>query len=231
MGHMHVQRALQAPHGPRTVVATNRGAARLAELSATFTPLAEAHGKQFYALNPQAGDQALESLCAGLTGGRGFDDIVVVAADLALMAQAVDLLAPDGMLALFAGLPLGSLLPLPIGNVVRHAAQFTGTSGSSLADQQRVVARTLAGELSPAHTVAAIGGLDAAAEGLQAVIDRRFAGKVLIFPHLRTLPLLALADLAPVLPSVYAALGPRHTWNAAAEHALFAAWPPHEAAI
>jgi homoserine dehydrogenase len=44
MGRMHVQRALQLADGPRTVVATNRGAARLAELARTFGPLAQAHG-------------------------------------------------------------------------------------------------------------------------------------------------------------------------------------------
>ena len=221
MGRMHVQRALQLAHGPRAVVATNRGAARLAELADTFGPLAQARGKEFFALNPEAEPQRFAGLCRELTGGRGFDDIVVVAADLALMQQAVDSLAPDGMLALFAGLPLGSMLPLPVDNVARFGAQFTGTSGSSLADQQRVVARTLAGELAPAHSVAAIGGLEAAAQGLQAVAERRFAGKIVLFPHLRDLPLLGLDELAEALPGVHVCLGPRGTWCAAAEQALF----------
>lgn len=224
MGRMHVQRALQLADGPRTVVATNRGAARLAELAHTYGPFAQAHGKQFFALNPEAAPERFAALARDLTGGRGFDDIVVVAADLALIEQAVDFLAPDGMLALFAGLPLGSLLPLPVDHITRHAAQFTGTSGSSLADQQRVVARTLAGALAPAHSVAAIGGLDAAAQGLQAVADRRFGGKIVIFPHLRDLPLMSLDELAKTLPAVHAALGPGETWCAAAEEALFEAY-------
>lgn len=221
MGRMHVQRALQLAAGPRAVVATNRGAARLAELARTFEPLAHAYGKQFFALNPEAEPQRWASLCRELTGGRGFDDIVVVAADLALMAQAVDLLAPDGMLALFGGLPLGSSLSVPVENVARHGAQFTGTSGSSLADQQRVVAATLEGQLAPAHSVAAVGGLNAAAHGLQAVADRRFGGKIVLFPHLRDLPLLGLDELAEMLPRVHARLGPGGTWCAAAEQALF----------
>jgi hypothetical protein len=186
--------------------------------------LAAAQGKQFHAVNPEVEPQQWAALCHDLTGGRGFDDIVVVAADLPLMEQAVALLAPDGMLSLFAGLPLGSLLPLPLENVVRYGAQFTGTSGSSLADQQRVVQRTLEGQLAPAHTVAAIGGLGAAAEGLQAVSNRRFAGKVVLFPHLRDLPLVGLDELARVLPEVAACLGPGGTWNAAAEQALFETW-------
>jgi threonine dehydrogenase-like Zn-dependent dehydrogenase len=224
MGRMHVQRALQLEEGPQVVVATNRGAQRLAELQRTFGPLAEAQGKRFYALNPQAAPQQWAALCDDLTGGRGFDDIVVVAADLPLMAQAVERLAPDGMLALFAGLPLGSLLPVPLDHVVRYGAQFTGTSGSSLADQQRVIRRTLAGQLAPAHTVAAIGGLQAAAEGLQAVSERRFAGKIVLFPHLRDLPLLGLDELPDVLPAVASCLGAGGVWTAAAEQALFEVW-------
>ena len=38
MGRMHVQRALQLANGPRAVVATNRGAARLADLAAHLRP-------------------------------------------------------------------------------------------------------------------------------------------------------------------------------------------------
>ena len=227
MGRMHVQRALQLADGPRTVIATNRGAARLADLAHTFAPLAQALGKQFFALNPEAEPERFAALVRDLTGGRGFDDIVVVAADLALMQQAVDYLAPDGMLALFAGLPLGSLLPLPVEHVARYGAQFTGTSGSALADQQRVVARTLAGALAPAHSVAAIGGLDAAAQGLQAVVEGRYAGKIVLFPHLRDLPLLGLDELAAALPAVHAARGPGGTWCAAAEQILFEEYLAH----
>jgi hypothetical protein len=221
MGRMHVQRALEQADGPCAVIATNRGADRLEELQRTYGALAAAHGKQFFAVNPLAEPQRLAALCAELTGGRGLDDAVVVAADLGLMEVAVGLLAPDGMLALFAGLPLGNLLTLRVENVALHGAQFTGTSGSSLDDQGRVVQRALAGQISPAHSVAAIGGLDAAAEGLQAVIDRRFAGKVLLFPHLRDLPLLGLDELAQALPPVHACLGQGGTWNGAAERALF----------
>lgn len=42
MGRMHVQRALQLAGGPRAVIATNRGAARLVELERTFGPPAAA---------------------------------------------------------------------------------------------------------------------------------------------------------------------------------------------
>jgi threonine dehydrogenase-like Zn-dependent dehydrogenase len=208
-------------NGPRTVIVTNRGQARLADLQVSFAPLAEAQGRHLIALNPQAEPERLAQVIAAHSGGRGCDDIVVIAPDVALMAEAARHLAADGMLALFAGVPLGNTVPLPLDQVARHGAQFTGTSGSSLADQQRVIARILAGDLAPARSVAAVGGLTAAAAGLQAVLERLYPGKVMLYPQLLDLPLLSLAELEHAAPPVYAKLGPNQSWTAQAEQALF----------
>jgi hypothetical protein len=57
-------------------------------------------------------------------------------------------------------------------------------------------------QLPTNRSVAAIAGLEGVAEGLAAVANGRFAGKVVIYPNLRQpLPLTPLADLATVLPS------------------------------
>ena len=85
-----------------------------------------------------------------------------------------------------------------------------------------VVAKTLAGELSPARAVAAVGGIEAAADGLRALVEGRFAGKIVIFPQLRGLPLTSLEDLAVKDPELASALGPGETWNTDAEAVLFA---------
>ena len=66
-----------------------------------------------------------------------------------------------------------------------HGAQITGTSGSKLADQLALVAKIQAGKATPARAVAAIGGLKALGEGLAAVIEQRYPGKVVIFPQVK----------------------------------------------
>ena len=68
----------------------------------------------------------------------------------------------------------------------------------------------------------AVGGMEAAQESLRALVEGRFAGKIVIFPHLRDLPLTSLADLGAHEPEVGAALGPGGTWTTDAEAALFA---------
>ncbi len=226
MGRMHVQRALEMPNGPRSVIATNRGVERLESLMRQFVPLAEAHGREFIAFSPQAEPDRLEREFTRLTGRRGFDDIVVMVPQLALMQDAVRHLAVDGMLSLFAGLPPGNEVAVPLDHVYLHGAQFVGTSGSKLKDQQFVLAKVQAGKLSPSRSLAAIGGLKAAAQGLQAVIEGTYPGKVAIFPQLPNLPLLSLTDLQTVLPEVYAHLGSNEVWSVQAEHALFDACLP-----
>ncbi|MBX2997794.1 MAG: alcohol dehydrogenase catalytic domain-containing protein [Caldilineaceae bacterium] len=220
MGRMHIGRALRMADGPRAVIATNRGEERLADLRRSFTGMAAAHGRTFHALSPVADGERLAATIDELTGGRGVDDIVVVAPNLDAMIHAVDFLAADGLISIFAGLPLGNLLPLPLGNVYRHAMQITGTSASFVADQLAVMEKSAAGELSPAQAVTAICGMRALAEAMRAVADHRYAGRVLIYPQLVELPLLGFSELERALPQVHAQLIDG-AWSAAAERVIF----------
>jgi L-sorbose 1-phosphate reductase len=220
MGRMHIDRALRMADGPRAVIATNRGEERLADLRRSFAPVAAAKDRIFHALSP-VDEETLTAVTDELTGGRGVDDMVIVAPNLEAMIHAVEYLAEDGLLSIFAGLPLGNLLPLPLDNVYRHALQITGTSASFVAEQQVVMAKSTAGELSPAQAVAAICGMRALPDGMRAVADQRYAGRVLIYPQLTDLPLLGLSDLKGALPQVHAGLRDG-AWTADAERVLLA---------
>ena len=105
-----------------------------------------------------------------------------------------------------------------------YGAQFTGTSGSTVADQLHVLAKMQQGALAAAQIVAAVGGMNALQAGLRAVMEQRYPGKVVIYPHLVELPLLSLPQLKDALPAVYAQLGPGETWSNTAEQALFEAY-------
>ena len=217
MGRMHLARALSLPEPPKTIVATNRGAARLSELRISFAARAAERGVTLKLISPAQEPGHLEEEARRL---GGFDDVVVNIPSLTEMQYAASFLRPDGLLALFAGIPGGELLRLPLGNVARFRAEFTGTSGSTLADQRRVVQKTLGGELKASSVIAAVCGLWAAREGLAAVMDGRYTGKVIVYPPLLDLPLLGLEELATVAPAVHAQLD-AGGWTKAAEDALF----------
>jgi hypothetical protein len=220
MGQMHIQRAIELPGGPRALIATDVNDERLDVLRRQFAPLAEEHRKRLVLINPQQSGESLRDLVLRETGGAGADDVIVSVPSAALMADAATLMAPDGMLVLFAGVPNGTLAPLNLSDVYLHNAQFTGTSGSALDDQATVIRKTIARELSPNRSVAAIGGMEAARDGIRAMMEGRHPGKIVIFPQISGLPLMSLAELRAEYPEVAAKLGPGDVWTPAAEQAL-----------
>jgi L-sorbose 1-phosphate reductase len=220
MGQMHIQRAIEMPDGPRTLIASDVNDERLLVLRDLFGSMAEERGRHLITLNPQHAGHQLHEVVQRLTDGAGADDVIVSVPVAAIMADAARLLAPDGMLVLFAGVPNGSFAPLNLSDVYLHNAQFTGTSGSSLDDQAAVIRKTVAHELSPNRSVAAVGGMEAARDGMAAMIEGRFPGKIVIFPQVSGLPLTGLPDLHRTLPDVAAALGPDDLWTLQAERTL-----------
>jgi threonine dehydrogenase-like Zn-dependent dehydrogenase len=227
MGQMHVQRAIELPSGPRTIVATDVNDERLATLRQMFGPLAEQRGKRLVIANTSSAGEPLRDLVMRETDGAGADDVIVSVPAAALMAEAGAVMGPDGMLVLFAGVPNGTYAPLNVSDVYLHNAQFTGTSGSRLSDQQLVIQKTMAGELSPNRSVAAVGGIEAAQDGLRALMEGHYPGKVVIFPQISGLPLPGLPELKEHFPEVAAKLGPGDIWTPEAEQALIEQfWKP-----
>ena len=229
MGQMHLERALRMADGPSVLVGVDLDAERLTAAAARLEPVARAQGRQLTLRIPLEGETPAD-VVASSTGGRLADDAIVTAPSAKAVVDAAAALAPGGMLVLFAGVPVGTRAPLDLSRVYLDGTQYTGTSGSRIADQELVVRKTLAGELAPERALAAVGGIDAAADGLAAMIEGRFAGKIVIFPQLRGLPLTSLDDLAAADPSIAAALGEGGTWTTDAEARLFERYLPSDAA-
>jgi threonine dehydrogenase-like Zn-dependent dehydrogenase len=220
MGQMHVQRALELPGGPRLVIATEVSNERLETLREMFAPLAECNQREIMFFNPMDSTRSFHDFVMDATGGKGADDIVVSVPIAKLMEEGDSVMKPDGMLVLFAGVPNGTMGAVNLSNVFLSNAQYTGTSGLTIVDQALVMERRVAGALSPGRSVAAIGGMETAAEAIESVIDGRYPGKVVIFPQIQGLPLTSLKELKERLPEVAARLGENEMWTNDAEAAL-----------
>ena len=220
MGQMHVQRALELPNGPKLVIATEISDERLETLSNMFTPLAEKQGRKLLFFNPNSSKQTFHDFVMEATNNEGADDVVVSVPVAALMEEGDTVMKPDGMMVLFAGVPNGTMGKVNLSNVYLSNAQYTGTSGLTIDDQASVMKRRVAGTLSPGRSVAAIGGLETAAEAIESVIDGKYPGKVVIFPQIRNLPLTGLKELKERLPEVAAKLGDDLMWTNEAEEVL-----------
>lgn len=220
MGQMHVQLAVRKKNGPKKILVTDVDNARMDHLKASVVDTAREKGIEMVFLNPvEAGDEALRQAIADLTGGKGFDDIVVLVPVPALIESSVEHLAPGGLMNIFAGVPRGTIATLDLSATYLKGNRFVGSSGSRPSDMVDTLAMTEAGEVPTRNSLAAIGGIDALGDGLKAVKEARFPGKTVIFPHIR-LPLTALTDLDKVAPNVHAKLKGGKFWTQEAEDEL-----------
>ncbi len=217
MGRMHVQRAIESHDGPATIVCTDVSDLRLADLEATFGAEARSRGINWHALNPLR-----EGYAEAMASFReaGFDNIVVLAPIPAVISDAATYLAPQGVMNIFAGVARGTMAPLDLSDVYRRGVRIIGHSASSIDDLRLMLAQAESGRLSPNRSVAAIGSLSAAKEGLRAVAEAVYPGKIVIYPHIRDMPLTALPDLKDTLPAVYAKLRNGREWTVEAEREL-----------
>lgn len=221
MGQMHVQRAIEKKDGPAIVIVTDINSQRLSEIKLRFAPLTKANDCKLLTFNPTEHKDTLLEFVKTQSQGQGADDVVVCVPNAKIMAEAATLIKPDGMLVLFAGVPNGTLAPVDFSSVYLNNAQYTGTSGLTIKDQTIVMENAIQGHIAPAVCVAAIGGMKVAKSGIEAMMDARYPGKILIFPQLEDLPLMGLDELAEKLPEVSKKLGPGNTWTIEAEKALF----------
>jgi threonine dehydrogenase-like Zn-dependent dehydrogenase len=216
MGRMHVQNAIESANGPQAILCTARSDRRLSFIKSVYRAEAEAKGITFACAS--RADEAAYRRTLEEVGAAGFDNIVVLAADPAAIEEAAAYLAPQGVMNIFAGVAQGSLpVSLDLSDVYLKGVRFTGHSGSTIGDMQQTLRQVESGNLSPHRLLSAVGSLSAARSALQAVNDSTFPGKVVIFPHIKEMPLTALPDLKISLPTVYAKLKDGREWTAEAE--------------
>lgn len=218
MGRMHVQRAIQVAGGPAIIVCTDVSDLRLADLQESYGAEAAAKGIEFVCLNPMN----KEAYAEGMARFRetGFDDVVVLAPVPGLIADGATWLADEGVMNVFAGVGRGTMAPIDLGDAYLKHTRVIGHSASSIDDLRFMLFQAETGALSPNRSVAAIGSLEAAKDGMQALMDTTYPGKVVIYPHIKPLPLTAITDLKESLPTVFAKLKDGREWTNEAEAEL-----------
>jgi D-arabinose 1-dehydrogenase-like Zn-dependent alcohol dehydrogenase len=215
MGRMHVQRAIQLEDGPSVVVSTDISDGRLQDMVDTFGPEAEASGVELVALNPI--DK--ETYAAGMArfADPGFDDIVVLAPVAAVIGEASTYLAPGGVMNVFAGVLRGTMAQIDLSRVYLDDIRVIGHTASSIDDLKLMLYQAENDLLAPNRSVAAIGSLEAASKGLEALQNAVYPGKVVIFPNIKPMPITALTELKETMPIVYAKLKDGRGWTVEAE--------------
>jgi threonine dehydrogenase-like Zn-dependent dehydrogenase len=220
LGQMHLQRALSLAKPPRNIIVTQHGGPRLEDLRQRFAALAESRGVEFVLLDSRALSEGVYDAVRAQTGGLGCDDICVVIPNAQVAARAFELLAPGGGMDIFAGVGVGTTAEIDLGRVATHGVRLWGTSGSSVQDLRTILEKAERGELVTDRVVAAVGGIRAVKQGLEAVRDATFLGKTVIYPHCKDLDLVSVAELAERHPSIAERLEDGRYWTPEAEAEL-----------
>ncbi|MBQ6373212.1 MAG: zinc-binding dehydrogenase [Clostridia bacterium] len=221
MGLGAIDYAIHCDRKPGLLVVTDIDQARLDRAASIYTKEeADRNGVRLVYANTR--ENAVQTLLA-LSGGAGYDDVMVFAPVPAVIEQGDAVLAQDGCLNFFAG-PTDSQLSARFNfyNVHYAAHHLVGTSGGSIADIREALDMIADGRLDPAGMITHVGGLNAVAETTMHLPGIP-GGKKLIYPNI-DLPLTAIDDFADAglrdpLFAGLAAICKEHNglWNGEAE--------------
>jgi threonine dehydrogenase-like Zn-dependent dehydrogenase len=226
MGMGSIDYAIHRDVKPRVLVVTDISDDRIKRASEVLTvEEAAKHGVELHYVNPNNYDNPVEYL-RSLTGGKGYDDVMVYVPVKDLVVQGDQLLGKDGTLNFFAG-PIDNQFSAPINlyNVHYAATKIIGSTGGNTDDMIESLEMTAAGKINPAVMLTHVGGLDSAAETILN-LPKIPGGKKLIYTQV-DMPLTAidsfdtLQDLDPKFLELHE-INKRHKflWSLEAEQFL-----------
>ena len=206
---------------PSLFVVTDIDQARLDRAASLYTKeFAASKGIELHYINTSSGDPV--AVLREISGGTGYDDVVVMAPVPAVIEQGDAILGFDGCLDFFSGpRDAGFKAPFNFYDVHYASHHIVGTSGGNVDDMKEAIDIMSKG-MDPAGLITHIGGLNT-------VIDTTLnlptikGGKKMVYTQL-TMPLTAIDDFAVLgqTKPVYAELDricKAHggLWNAEAE--------------
>ena len=195
MGLAAIDYIVHCPRKPGLLVVTDIDDARLKRAASLYTVEEAARNNvRLVYLNTKETPDA-EAQMMNLSGGKGYDDVLVFAPVKQVIEQADRLLGRDGCLNFFAG-PSDTNFKAELNfyNVHYAFTHIVGTSGGNTDDMIEALDMMSDGRLNPAAMVTHIGGLNAVIDTTQN-LPHIPGGKKLIYNHI-DMPLTALDEMA-----------------------------------
>ena len=185
--------ALHGSRRPALLVVTDIDDARLSRAESLYPPAdALANGVKLFYVNTRALSDAAAQLLS-MTGGKGYDDVLVFAPVRTVVECGDRILGRDGCLNFFAG-PTDPAFSASLNfyNVHYASTHLVGTSGGNTDDMIEALDLMSRGGINPAVMITHIGGLDAVIPTTLNLPNLPGAKK-LIYPNIE-MPLTAIAD-------------------------------------
>ncbi len=193
MGLGFIDYTLNCDRRPSRLVVTDIDTERLKRAASIYTPeYAAKQGIELVYLNTGSVDDPVKELLE-YTGGKGFDDVFVMAPVKPVIEQGDAVLGKGGCLNFFAG-PSNTDFSANLNFYDVHYAGhlLVGTTGGNKDDMKEVLGMMADGKINPVALITHIGGIDSVVETTKNLPNIP-GGKKLIYTQIE-LPLTALDD-------------------------------------
>lgn len=193
MGLGMIDYALHCDRKPSLLVVTDIDEARLKRAASIYTEAdALTCGVRLVYVNTAGVESPVETV-KKINGGKGFDDVFVMAPVAPVVEQGDALLGRDGCLNFFAG-PNSPKFTAKMNfyNVHYESHHLVGTSGGNTDDMRESLDYMSKGRINPVALITHIGGLNCVAETTKTLPEIP-GGKKLIYTHIK-LDLTAIDD-------------------------------------
>ena len=224
MGQMHVELAVTAAQPPAKIMVTDLDDRRLEHLKKRLAGRAAGRGIEFRLVNPKHLSEEEYVRILHDFAPAGFDDVVVLVPHADVVSFAAKFLADGALVNMFAGIPAGEAAKLSVRDVAERGVRYIGSSGSTFDDMADTLRAGADGEFRPVAALAAVGGMNALKQGLEAVESGRFCGKTAILPQCPDLPLTELEKLGELDPELPGTLDEDGNYTIATEKMLLEKW-------
>lgn len=190
LGLMHIEKGIA--DGAGRIIVSEISARRLEKVRRSLGPLAEKAATELITVNT-----AQESIDKYLSQTKA-DDIIILCPVPRIVEQAVEYLAFEGYMNVFAGFPNREKACVSINLNDMHYGgwTFVASSGSPVEALTQSLADAAAGKIDPNNAVACVCGLNAAKDAIVAVHEAAFPGRIVLYPQLE-LPLTDVNELCP----------------------------------
>lgn len=195
MGLAMINYVLHRPdRHPSLFVVTDIDQGRLDRAASLYTvEFAASRGIELHYVNTGSIENPVGEL-RRISGGTGYDEVVVMAPVPSVVEQGDDILGQDGCLNFFSGPGKADFkAPFNFYNVHYASTHVVGTSGGNTDDMKEAL-HMMSNGLDPAGLVTHIGGLNVVPETTIHLPEIK-GGKKLIYTHVE-MPLVAIADFA-----------------------------------
>ena len=190
LGLMHIEKGIQ--DGAARIVVSEMKADRIEKVRRSLSPLAREKGVELAVV-----DLTKEPIDKYLAKG-GADDILILAPVAKAAEAALEYLAKNGYLNMFAGFERRDEAWMRFNLNDMHYGQWTfvATSGSPICALRRALDDAAAGKIDPNNSVACLGGIDAVKGAIHHTHEGTYPGRIVVYPQIE-MPLTPVEDLTP----------------------------------